>query len=207
MSAIERFKKKYRVSPNGCWLWVAGKSSDGYGKFSVDRKTIRAHRFSYAYFVGPIPVGMLVCHRCDTRSCVNPDHLFVGTVADNLADMAAKRRALWGQKNPNAKLTDKAISDILQDKRTLREIAKDYSVTDVTIGLIKRRKIWAHVPGKPDIRGKSQKGERHPATKLTDNDVLAIRGDCRTHDEIAREYGVARVTVTNIINRKKWSHI
>jgi len=204
---LERFEEKYEINSDGCWIWIASISKDGYGKFFANKKHIRAHRFAYEHFIESIPDGMYVCHTCDETKCVNPDHLFLGTPADNLADMVAKRRSLYGEKNPNVKLTDDVISDILKDKRNLTEIAKDYGVTGRTIGFIKQRKTWAHIPGEPDIRGKGARGERNPATKLTNGDVIAIRCDHRTHQAIADDYGINRVTVTNIINRKKWAHI
>lgn len=77
--------------PNsGCWLWL-GTTSNGYGRIDHGGKTLRAHRASYEEFVGPIPKGFCVLHRCDTPCCVNPEHLFLGTQQDNMSDKAAKR--------------------------------------------------------------------------------------------------------------------
>lgn len=88
---LERFETKYVPDPNsGCWLWFGLLTSKGYGRFGKNGK--RAHRISYMSFVGPIPLGMCVCHRCDQPSCVNPSHLFLGTVADNQRDMQKKGR-------------------------------------------------------------------------------------------------------------------
>lgn len=78
----------------GCHLWLRTVCKDGYGRVGIPGKSpVLIHRIAYAQFVGPIPDGMKVCHRCDTPSCVNPDHLFVGTQFDNLRDMWSKGRA------------------------------------------------------------------------------------------------------------------
>ena len=111
------------------------------------RKQWPAHRLSYQLFIGDIPKGLMVCHACDVRSCVNPEHLWIGTCADNLADMASKGRAAKGERNGNAKLTNKQVMAILQDDRTLSQIASDYGVDRTNIWQIKSRKTHKHLGG------------------------------------------------------------
>jgi hypothetical protein len=85
--------KNYVPEPNtGCWLWLRGLNSDGYACVRIEGKSHRVHRLVWEIFKGPIPPDRRVCHRCDVRSCVNPDHLFLGTDKDNYDDMVAKGR-------------------------------------------------------------------------------------------------------------------
>lgn len=95
-----RFWAKVEKGP-GCWLWTGAKNSRGYGQTAsgLKGKSKLAHRASYEHFYGPIPDGLYVLHRCDVPHCVNPQHLFVGTAADNMQDAVRKGRALVGALN------------------------------------------------------------------------------------------------------------
>lgn len=96
---IERFLSKVIKSDSGCWIWIASKDKDGYGRFSFSGEDISAHRTSWLIYKGDIPEGLHVHHNCpggDNPSCVNPNHLWLGTQADNIADKVAKGRGCSG---------------------------------------------------------------------------------------------------------------
>ena len=90
----ERFDAKV-LKTTSCWLWQGDTTHKGYGVAWVQRKQVRAHRLAYFFKYGEFDESLLVLHKCDVRSCVRPDHLFLGTPKDNVADMIKKGRARW----------------------------------------------------------------------------------------------------------------
>lgn len=143
LSEIDRFWS-YVDKSGDCWLWLAAKNKYGYGKFSPAGV---AHRFSYELHFGEIPDGMFVCHRCDNPPCVRPDHLFLGTPADNTADMISKKRHRFGESHGNAKLTDAVVRDIRamrDDGYSFYAIAERFGVNRSTVARATRN-LWQHV--------------------------------------------------------------
>ncbi len=130
-----------------CWFWKAAKNSWGYGAFTIlpQRRMIGAHRLSYEMHFGIIPGDLQVCHKCDNPACVNPDHLFLGTVLDNRRDCVSKGRQAYGEKNGRAKLTVQQVREIRASSESLRSIAKRYGVSQALISAIRSRKLWGHV--------------------------------------------------------------
>lgn len=148
-SAKDRFYEKFIVTPTGCWEWIAGKYSNGYGSFYLDTiiKITTAHRASWIIHNGAIPDGLNVLHKCDNPPCVNPEHLFLGTLDDNNKDMATKRRSTIGEKNPAAKLKNDDVREIrlLSKQMTQVAIAERYGVSLNTITSIIVRRRWQRV--------------------------------------------------------------
>ena len=143
--AHERFFLSYEPEPNtGCWIWTGHLNKSGYGLFRLNGKQHKAHRAAFMMYCGDIQDGMFVCHTCDTPSCVNPRHLFVGTHEENMLDMKKKGRGngAKGESHPKAKLTIPQVIEIRRDTRLQREIASDYGVTQGVISSIKRGDIW-----------------------------------------------------------------
>ena len=153
---VARFDRSYIPEPmSGCWLWVGDYATNTrYGQITSsggakERKKFRAHRASWELNRGPIPNGLSVLHKCDTPACVNPDHLFLGTQADNMHDMFAKGRrpTARGERAGKAKLTEEQVLAIRDDPRPYREIAHAYGLgSHSSVKAIKLRRSWAHVP-------------------------------------------------------------
>ena len=216
MTAVERFWNKVQKS-SGCWLWTGTILHDGYGQF--DRR--RAHRVAWELTNGPIPKGQLILHRCDNPPCVRPDHLFLGTHAENMADMTSKGRGLtgsrsWlskhgqrakpGEAHHMAKLTTEQVAEIRElyepnphrrpSAVSQRALAERFGVTQQTISRALRGQRWgpkAKVRTKPLALGPS----------LSDETVRMIRkryalGDT-SQQALADELGLSQSHVGRIV--------
>ena len=142
-----RFCSKVCTTPTdkGCLEWMACKDKGGYGQFKVKGTQLKAHRVAFFLCTGTDPRELLICHTCDNPSCVNPEHLFLGTPADNMLDKTAKGRATSGDAHGSSKLTAPDILMIRSDTRTQKLIAIDYGVGRALISKVKLRRVWAHV--------------------------------------------------------------
>ena len=147
-----RFEKHIQIEPmTGCSLWTG--SSDaiyGYGQLRVKGRNKRATHIAYELYIGPIPEGLNVLHKCDTPACCNPRDLYAGTDTDNMQDCVRRGRLrpghFLGTDHPMHKLTDKEVLQIRKDeRRPFKIIAKDYGVTDNMISKIIRKVYWKHL--------------------------------------------------------------
>lgn len=145
-----RFWIKVKRARSGCWIWQASRAKrGGYGQFMLRGKMLKAHRVAYELLVGMVPAGLFVCHKCDNPPCCNPRHLFLGTVADNSADMKAKGRGFVpepprGEAHHSCKLTVEKVRRI----RALRgvmsgvSIAQKFGVSKSAVSRIQLEKSW-----------------------------------------------------------------
>lgn len=148
--AKESFERSVIKNSEGCWGWKFKLSPNGYTKFRYGGSCTSGHRVSWMIHNGAIPPGMFVCHICDVKSCVNPEHLFIGTHNDNMRDMVKKGRGrnLAGEDNGNAILTVekvKKIRRLLRSGVTAVRIAKDFKVCAASISNIKAGRTWKYV--------------------------------------------------------------
>jgi HNH endonuclease len=141
-------KANIRIDPDtGCWLWTRACHGFGYGHLRVTMAEIPAHRASYSVFVGEIPNGMFVCHKCDIPACVNPEHLFLATNIENTADRTKKKRQAKGEAF-NRKLKESDVEKILHLTNLripLRVIAAQFGVSHTMIRHIKDHLKWKHI--------------------------------------------------------------
>jgi hypothetical protein len=116
-----RLENKYKITEGGCWEWTSYKNACGYGTLRIDGRSQLAHRASYEQFIGHIPEGLNVNHKCDNPACINPEHLWIGTQLENIADMVTKGRQVSGPNNPKRKIrpTKTAQRKVMTEMRHL----------------------------------------------------------------------------------------
>jgi hypothetical protein len=134
------------VTECGCLIWLGGLNNMGYGRLGVDGKGMKyAHRAAWEQKHGKIPDRLNVLHRCDIPTCINPDHLFLGSHADNVADKTRKGRQLRGEDIGNSKLTEKEVMEIRSSVIGVNETARRTGMSPMTISLLRNRKTWKHI--------------------------------------------------------------
>jgi DNA-binding XRE family transcriptional regulator len=184
-----------------CWLWTANVDPDGYGRFWVKQaqRCVQAQRVAWLLLRGEIAEGRSVLHTCDNRKCVRPDHLFLGTNADNMQDKTAKGRQAKGSQFRSAVLTDADVVSILERHalgRTPTEIATELGLNRSTVNNVTRGRSWVHVPG-PRVA-------LQPRKILSEHErglIRTLRDEGLTQAQIAQRIGVGQATVCRALQR------
>ena len=153
----ERFWSKVdKRGPDECWPWLAGFFGNGYGGF----QNVNAHRFAYELTHGSISGEFHVCHKCDNKKCCNPNHLFLGTNADNRRDMVEKGRQSKGRSHgvknrgtlhARSKLTEQQVLSIFHEKGKQQDIADKYGIDQTCVSNIKLKKRWGWLLDKEGV--------------------------------------------------------
>ena len=165
-SVVARFWRKVKKT-EGCWRWTGETNGKGYGRIVQERnhkaKNFLAHRVSWIIHYGSIPDGLCVCHKCDIRSCVNPDHLFLGTVKDNAQDMVRKNRnaVFLGERCGSSKCNDSQVIQMREEYANgtiIAKIAKEYNLSFRATAKIVRGETWKHLLARPTALGIQPRG-------------------------------------------------
>lgn len=191
-----------------CWEWTAGKDGDGYGNFSINRRSIRAHRYSYKLYYGNLIEGMLVCHKCDNPSCVNPKHLFTGTALDNKLDSIRKGRDSRGDRHFSITNPEKLARG---DSHGLRKCPEKAARGDRHGSKTHPERLArGNRSGRFTCPERNARGERINTAKLTEAKVKYIRKQILTSKTIIRlaiRFGVNCQSIRNVVRRITWAHL
>lgn len=182
------------VTECGCWVWMGAVDWDNYGVAwnSALKRNARAHRLVYEILVGPIPKDLKLLHRCDNPCCVNPDHMFIGTTADNNADMRAKKRHGHGETHGMNKISAEKVAEINAATGTHQEIADRFGVSKSTVTAVKSGRLWKHLP--------ISRTEKSPkaAWRLTPEQIQEIKDSTGSQREIAERFSVHPSLISRI---------
>ena len=143
---LPEYLRSRTITEGDCWVWIGATMNTGYGAFNYRGTVFLAHRKAYECFVGPIPTGLHVLHKCDNRACINPNHLYAGTDLDNSRDKIARDRQSRGTTHGASKLTEDDVRRIrlLYEVKSLNqyELAEMFGVNQAAISRLVNRKSY-----------------------------------------------------------------
>ncbi len=202
---------KYILDFNGCHICTSHSiGKNGYPKIKINKKTMTMHRYIYEKCFGNIPDRLVVRHICDNKLCINPEHLLLGSIQDNVKDMVSRNRQAKGINNGTAKLTEKIVEEILLNTTDNQVyLADKYGVDQAVISSIQLGKIWKHI--RPDLsregRGRPF-GEKSGRAKLSEVEAIAIFNNTEdTRSDLAAKYGVSVQTIWDIKRKRSWKFL
>lgn len=145
MAETDRFMSHVNKDVSGCWLWTAYRMKNGYGNFRTPARHELAHRASYRLFKGDLKLSLDVMHSCDNPTCVNPDHLSLGSRKDNMADAKTKGRLACGMTHGRRKISEQDVFEIRALELPQVVIAARFGLSQTAISQIRSGKRWAHI--------------------------------------------------------------
>lgn len=204
-ATITRFESCFhKNSDDECWPWISYFDGRGYGMFRIGKQQFRAHRISYEIYQGKIPGGKLVRHKCDNKSCVNPNHLEPGTDADNSHDMVLRNRSTKGEINPMSKITENDVRDIVKLRAsgmTQKEVGNIFGVTRANVSCIDRGISWAQTSGMTKQTSK----QTIRATKELAREIYEYRlCNKMSLSKLAQKFNLSKAIIHAILSKKTW---
>lgn len=203
---IKRFWEKVDKNGDGsCWIWIAGKTGHGYGALYINKdcKSYGAHRVSWIIKNGSIPGGLFVCHKCDNPACVNPDHLFLGTLQDNVQDMISKSRKPKGEDSTSSKITWDIVNQIRKMYQTgnfkQRELGARFGLDQTQVGHIVSNEQWIDENYKREVISTAHKMSLIKAQKVRWLNKVGFN-----QTQISKMFNVHKSLISLIIRNKIW---